>query len=239
MKGLCEAAGLRREGLDPSEGKLKLILLGPPGAGKGTQSVVLSKAYRIPHISTGDILRGAVKAGLPLGLKAKAFMDRGELAPDEIVVGIVAERLKEKDARNGFILDGFPRTLNQAKALESALNSISEKIDMVVYFDTSERVVIERLTGRRVCKGCGINYHIKNIPPRTEGICDKCGNALFQRPDDRENTVRNRLKVYEAETKPLIDHYKRIGLLTTVSGDLDVNDLNKALSNIFTEKKLA
>ena len=218
---------------------MKLILLGPPGAGKGTQSVELSKRYNVPHISTGDILRESVKAGLPLGLKAKSYMDKGELVPDEVVIGIVAERLKDPDTKKGFILDGFPRTVKQAVGLDEALKNIRSDIDMAVYFQTSDKVAIERLTGRRVCKNCGVNYHIKNMPPKKEGVCDKCGAALYQRPDDNEATVLNRLKVYEAQTKPLIDHYTKLGILKKVSGDLGVNDLFKVLSKVFVEAKIA
>lgn len=217
---------------------MKLVLLGPPGAGKGTQSIVLSKEYKIPHISTGDILREAVKGGLPLGLQAKSFMDKGELVPDEVVTGIVAERLAKKDTKNGFILDGFPRTVNQAVSLDKALKEMSSGIDMAVYFETSSKVAIERLSGRRVCKNCGFNYHIKNIPPKKEGVCDKCGGALFQRPDDREDTILNRLKVYEEQTKPLIEYYTKKKILKKVSGDLGVDDLFKVLSKVFTEAKL-
>ena len=217
---------------------MKIVLLGPPGAGKGTQSIVLSREYKIPHISTGDILRESVKAGLPLGVKAKSFMDKGALVPDEIVTGIVAERLKEPDTKNGFILDGFPRTLNQALVLDEALKKISSGIDMVVYFETSSRVAIERLSGRRVCKSCGFNYHVKNIPPKLEDVCDKCGGELFQRPDDKEATVLNRLKVYEAETKPLIEYYIKKGILKKVSGDLGVEDLFKVLSKVFSDAKI-
>ena len=218
---------------------MKLILLGPPGAGKGTQSVELCKRYGVPHISTGDILRQSVKAGLPLGLKAKSYMDKGELVPDEVVIGIVAERLKDKDTEKGFILDGFPRTVKQAIGLDEALKNIRSGIDMVIYFQTSSKVAIERLTGRRVCKNCGFNYHIKNMPPKKEGICDKCGGALYQRPDDNEATVLNRLKVYEDQTKPLVDYYSAKGILKKVSGDLGVNDLSKVLSGVFAEAKLA
>lgn len=214
-------------------------MLGPPGAGKGTQSVVLAKTYGIPHISTGDILRESVKAGQPLGLKAKSYMDKGELVPDEIVTGIVVERLKKDDTRKGYILDGFPRTLAQAEELDRALRNASSDIDMVVYFATSPAVAIERLSGRRVCRSCGFNYHIKNIPPRKEGLCDKCGGELFQRPDDKEDTVRNRLKVYEDQTKPLIDFYAKKGSLKRVSGDMGVDDLFKVLSKIFSDAKLA
>ena len=218
---------------------MKLVLLGPPGAGKGTQSAVLSKEYSIPHISTGDLLRESVKNGLPLGLKAKSYMDKGELVPDEVVIGMVAGRLAEPDVKNGYILDGFPRTLKQAVDLDAALVRLALALDMVVYFETSQKVAIERLSGRRVCKSCGFNYHVKNIPPKKDGICDKCGSPLFQRPDDREETVINRLKVYEQQTKPLIDYYSKKGLLVKVSGDLGVKDLFKVLSKIFAGAKLA
>jgi len=218
---------------------VKLVLLGPPGAGKGTQSVVLAKTYNIPHISTGDILRESVKSAQPLGLKAKSFMDKGELVPDEIVTGIVVERLKNDDTKKGYILDGFPRTLKQAEELDLALNKAASTIDMVIYFATSPAVAIERLSGRRVCKSCGFNYHIKNIPPKKEGVCDKCGGTLFQRPDDTEATVRNRLKVYEDQTKPLIDFYIKKGSLKRVSGDMGVDELFKVLSKIFSDAKLA
>ncbi len=214
-------------------------MLGPPGAGKGTQSVVLSKKYNLPHISTGDILREAVKAALPLGLKAKEYMDAGALVPDEVVTGIVADRLLMPDTKNGFILDGFPRTLKQAEDLDKALKKMSSGIDMVLYFATSTAVAIERLTGRRVCKSCGFNYHIRNIPPRKEGVCDTCGGPLFQRPDDNEETVRTRLKVYEDRTKPLIDFYMKQGILKRVSGDMGVDELFKVLSKIFSDAKLA
>ena len=218
---------------------MRLILLGPPGAGKGTQSIVLSKKYNIPHISTGDILRESVKKSLPLGVKAKSYMDKGELVPDEIVTGIVVERLKDADTKRGYILDGFPRTVKQAEDLDAALKSSGSSIDMAVYFDTSEAVAIERLSGRRVCKGCGFNYHVKNIPPKKDGVCDKCGGELFQRPDDKEDTVRNRLKVYEAQTKPLIEYYTKKGIIKKVSGDLGVDGLFKVLSKVFRDAKLA
>lgn len=218
---------------------MKLVLLGPPGAGKGTQSIVLSKKYNIPHISTGDILRESVKKGLPLGLKAKSYMDKGELVPDEIVTGIVVERLKNPDTQRGYILDGFPRTVKQAEDLDAALKSASSSIDMAVYFDTSEATAIERLSGRRVCKVCGFNYHIKNIPPKKSGICDKCAGQLFQRPDDKEDTVRNRLKVYGVQTKPLIEYYTEKGIIKKVSGDLGVDELFQVLSKIFRDAKFA
>ena len=218
---------------------MKLVLLGPPGAGKGTQSVILAKQYGVPHISTGDILRESVKKGASLGLKAKSYMDKGELVPDDVVIGIVAERLKLPDCKSGFILDGFPRTLKQAEGLDEALKNIASDIDLVLYFETSERVAITRLTGRRVCRKCGFNYHVKNIPPKKEGVCDRCGGELFQRPDDTEKTVRNRLVVYEQQTKPLIAYYEKKGVLKKVSGDLDVQELNGVLSKVFSEAQLA
>jgi len=218
---------------------LKIVLLGAPGAGKGTQGVVLSKNYNVPHISTGDILREAVKNGTSLGKEAKSFMDKGELVPDEVVTGIVVDRLDKQDAKSGYILDGFPRTLKQAQDLDGALNKISSGIDLVLYFEIPEAIAIERLTGRRVCKKCGANYHIKNIPPKKENVCDKCGSELFQRPDDRLETVKNRLKVYEGQTRPLIEYYTKKGILKKVSGALDVKDLFKVLSQIFSDAKLA
>jgi len=218
---------------------LNIVLLGPPGAGKGTQGVVLSKSYKIPHISTGDILREAVKSGTPMGKKAKMFMDKGELVPDEVVVGIVVDRLSQEDTKKGYILDGFPRTLKQAEELDAALKRIISGIDMVLYFEIPEDIAIERLTGRRVCKKCGANFHVKNIPPKKEGVCDKCGAELFQRPDDKLETVKNRLKVYELQTRPLIEYYTKQEILKKVSGALDVKDLFKELCQVFSDAKLA
>lgn len=217
---------------------MNIVLLGPPGAGKGTQSVVLSKKYNIPHISTGDMLRESIKNGLPLGLKAKSYMDKGELVPDEVVTGIVIDRVGKSDAANGFLLDGFPRTLKQAENLDAELKKIAAKIDLAVYFETPDNVAIERLSGRRVCKGCGANYHVKNIPPKKDGICDKCGSALFQRPDDSEATVKNRLKVYAEQTAPLIEYYSKKNILRKVQGSLEVEDLLKVLSKIFSDEHL-
>ncbi|MFA5256506.1 MAG: adenylate kinase [Candidatus Omnitrophota bacterium] len=217
---------------------MNIVLLGPPGAGKGTQGVVLSKNYRIPHISTGDILREAVKRGTPLGKKAKAFMDSGELVPDEVVVGIVVDALSQDGTKKGYILDGFPRTLKQAEELDAALKRKASGIDMVLYFEIPEEIAIERLTGRRVCRKCGANFHIKNIPPKKEGICDKCGGELFQRPDDKLETVKNRLKIYEIQTRPLIEYYMNKNILKKVSGALDVKHLFKELCQVFSEAKL-
>ena len=214
-------------------------MLGPPGAGKGTQGVVLSKHYKIAHISTGDILREAVKNGTTLGKKALVYMNKGELVPDEVVTGIVVERLGREDAKKGYILDGFPRTLKQALDLDKEIKKLSSGIDMVLYFEIPDSIAIERLTGRRVCKACGANYHVKNIPPRKEGVCDKCGAPLFQRPDDTIETVKNRLKVYGEQTRPLIEYYTKQGILKKVSGALDVKELFKDLSQIFSDARLA
>lgn len=184
------------------------------------------------------MLREAVKASTTLGVKAKAFMDKGELVPDEIVTGIVVDRLGRPDAKKGYILDGFPRTIKQATDLDTALKSLSGGLDMVIYFETSSTVAIDRLSGRRVCKACGFNYHVKNIPPKREGVCDKCGGALFQRPDDKEETALKRLKVYEEQTRPLVEYYTKRGMLKKVSGDLGVEELFKVLSRMFQDAKV-
>jgi len=208
---------------------MRLVLLGPPGAGKGTQAEKLSKEYKIPHISTGNILRQAVKLNTPVGIKANSYMTKGELVSDKIVIEIVAERLKEPDSKNGFILDGFPRTKQQAESLDSMLKSVNMPLDAVIYFHTTDQVVISRLTGRRVCKKCGANFHIKNIPPKKAGVCDFCNSVLTQREDDKEDTIKNRLNVYKNETAELIDYYKKSSMLKTVSGDLDINEAYQAL----------
>jgi len=185
------------------------------------------------------MLRESVNAGEKLGLEAKSYMDKGDLVPDELVIGIMVERLKKPDTKKGFILDGFPRTVKQAESLDEALGKISSAIELVVYFETSPAVAISRLSGRRVCKSCGFNYHVKNIPPKREGVCDKCGGKLFQRPDDKEETVKNRLKVYDLQTAPLIKYYDKKKMLRRVSGDLDVAELFKVLSKIFSDERLA
>lgn len=192
---------------------MKLILLGPPGAGKGTQADILSKKLDIPTISTGNILRAAVKEGTEIGLKAKSFMDAGQLVPDEVIIGIVAERLQKPDCAKGYILDGVPRTLPQAEAIEKS----GITFDAVVCLDVSEEEIIGRMSGRRACTSCGATYHVVAAPSKTEGLCDKCGAPLVQREDDKPETVRNRLKVYEAETAPLVDFYKARGILKTVA----------------------
>src|SRR3989338_1063073 len=206
---------------------LRIVLLGPPGAGKGTHAKILSERYELPHISTGDILRSQIKEGTLLGKKAKSFIDSGKLVPDELVVEMVRDRLGNSDVNKGFILDGFPRTVEQAKALEKMLAEKKMPINLVLEFATSERVVVDRLSGRRACSNCGANYHIRNIPPRQEGICDLCGKALVQRKDDEPETVRKRLKVYQDQTTPLTQFYKERKVLRAVSGDLEIEPLRR------------
>ena len=217
---------------------MRLVLLGPPGAGKGTHAQVLSKHWNIAHISTGDMLREALRAGTPLGLKAKSYMDKGGLVPDEVVIGIVGERLKKSDAQAGFILDGFPRTKEQAESLDPMLRELQMPLDLALYFKTSLAVIIRRLSGRRICAKCGRTYHMINFKPKVQGICDDCRGELMQRPDDREEAIENRLKVYEKQTAPLIDYYKKKNILAEVSGDLEVEALNTALEELFRKKGL-
>ncbi len=198
---------------------MNLVFLGPPGAGKGTQAKRLSREHSWPHISTGDILREAVSQGTELGKKAKEYMEKGELVPDEVVIGIIEERLGKEDAENGFILDGFPRTVKQAQSLDEVLGEMGKSLDAVLYFKVSEDEVIKRLTGRRTCKDCGAIFHTLFNPPAQENVCDRCGGELRQREDDREETVRRRLEVYLAQTAPLIHYYQEKGLLKEVNGE--------------------
>lgn len=197
---------------------MRVILLGPPGAGKGTQAKMLSERYGVPQISTGDILRAAVAAGTPLGKEAKAYMDRGALVPDEVVIGIARDRLAEPDCRGGYLLDGFPRTVAQAEALTRMLRDLGAPLPSVVSLDVAEGELVRRLSGRRTCQGCGEPFHVEFHPPRVEGTCDKCTGTLIQREDDREETIRRRLQVYREQTEPLIGYYKTQGLLKTVNG---------------------
>jgi adenylate kinase len=197
---------------------MNLILLGPPGAGKGTQAQKIVEAYHIPQISTGDILRSAVKEGTPLGKEAKAFMDRGQLVPDEVVIGIIEERLRASDCQSGFILDGFPRNISQANALQSLLKKLEKSIDHVINIEVDFDELVRRLTGRRTCKNCGAMFHILFHPPKEEGKCDRCGGPLYQRADDHEETIRTRLKEYEKQTAPLVDYYQKKKLLRSIDG---------------------
>lgn len=197
---------------------MNLILLGPPGAGKGTQAQMIAERYHIPQISTGDILRSAVKEGTPLGKQAKAFMEKGQLVPDEVVIGIIDERLRASDCQAGFILDGFPRTIPQAEALQVILDKIGKSVDHVMDIEVDPEELVRRLTGRRTCKNCGSMFHILFHPPKKEGLCDRCGGALYQREDDREETIRTRLKEYEKQTAPLIQYYRGKKVLRPIQG---------------------
>ena len=197
---------------------MNLILLGPPGAGKGTQAKMMIDHYRIPQISTGDILRAALKERTPLGLKAKEYMDKGLLVPDEVVIDIIQARLKEADCRNGYILDGFPRTVAQAQALDKVLSVIPSGIDHVISIDVEKGELVKRLTGRRTCRQCGRGYHAIFDPPLNKDLCDKCQGELYQRDDDNEDTVRNRLEVYDSQTFPLIQYYKEKDLVRSIDG---------------------
>ncbi|MDO4619605.1 MAG: adenylate kinase [Lachnospiraceae bacterium] len=197
---------------------MRLIMLGAPGAGKGTQAVRVADRFGIPHISTGDIFRANIKNGTELGKKAKSFMDAGKLVPDELVCDLVADRISKEDCEKGFILDGFPRTIPQAEALDAAVEKLGTKIDYAVDIEVPDENIIERMGGRRTCPGCGASYHIKYIPTKKEGICDVCGSAIIQREDDKPETVKTRLEVYHAQTQPLIDYYSAKGVLAEVDG---------------------
>jgi adenylate kinase len=204
--------------------------MGPPGAGKGTQAEALVRKLGITHISTGDMFRSAMKEGTEMGIKAKEYMDKGELVPDFVVVGMVKERLSQKDCTVGFLLDGFPRNVVQAEALDETLKSIGSNLDAVINIVVPREKLIKRLTGRRVCRNCGASYHIIFKKPKVEGICDNCGGEIYQRSDDNETAVNNRLYVYEANTQPLIDYYGKRGLLRNINGD---QEINKVMEDIF------
>ena len=210
---------------------LRTILLGPPGAGKGTQAVKIVEKYSIPHISTGDIFRENIKNETELGKRAKSYMDRGELVPDELVVEIATDRLTKNDCKNGFLLDGFPRTIFQAEKLDEFLTKRGEKIDKVINIDDEKDALVKRITGRRVCKSCGASYHVVNIPPKKDGVCDLCDGELIQRADDTEETVLNRIDVYNKQTKPLVDYYDKAGVIVNIDGNKDLDDV---LSDIIT-----
>ena len=198
---------------------MRLILFGPPGVGKGTQALIMAKQLNILHICSGDLLRRAVKEGSELGKRAKVYMDKGELVPDNLVSQITLERINQPDVAGGFILDGYPRNINQANELEAMLESKNQKIDSVIYLDASLDIIIKRLTGRRICSQCQANFHIANMPPKKEGICDYCGSKLYQRKDDNVATIKNRLKVYRESSLSLIDYYKKKNILMHVNAD--------------------
>jgi adenylate kinase len=198
---------------------MKTLLMGPPGAGKGTQAVILAEKLGIPHISTGDMFRRAVKEQTPLGVEAKRYMDSGQLVPDEVTIGIVRERLAEADCANGFLLDGFPRTVFQAEALDEILTKLGTNLDVALNIDVDSEALIGRITGRRMCRNCGKPYHVTFSPSKVEDRCDACGGELYQRDDDKEETVRKRLEVYNAQTLPLLDYYKAKGIVVNVDGN--------------------
>ena len=201
---------------------MNLVLMGLPGAGKGTQAEKIVEKYGIPHISTGDMFRAAIKDGTELGLQAKSFMDKGDLVPDEVTIGIVRERLSKEDCNKGFLLDGFPRTVAQAEALEKILSDLNRQINYVINIDVDQAILMERLTGRRICKSCGSTYHLVFNPPANDDVCDRCGGELYQRADDNAETVQNRLEVNVKQSKPLLDFYEMKGYLRNFNGQQDI-----------------
>lgn len=211
---------------------MNIILLGPPGGGKGTQAKMLTEKYHIPQVSTGDILREAVKQGTPLGQEAKGYMDAGKLVPDEVVIGIIEDRLRQTDCASGFILDGFPRTVVQAEALDKTLKVLEKKIEHAISIEVEDEELIRRLTGRRTCRSCGAMFHVMFNPPKKEGVCDSCSGELYQRDDDQEATIRNRLNVYNQQTAPLIDYYQQKGLLRTIPGVGKIEDILKKIVGV-------
>lgn len=204
---------------------MKIIMLGAPGAGKGTQAKMIADKYQIPHISTGDIFRANIKNGTELGKEAKKYMDQGLLVPDELTVKILLDRVAQPDCTNGYVLDGFPRTIPQAEVLDKALTELNDKIDYAINVDVPDENIVKRMSGRRACVACGATYHIEHIPPKKEGVCDKCGEPLILRDDDKPETVLNRLKVYHDQTQPLIDFYTEKGVLKSVDGTVDMQDV--------------
>ena len=212
---------------------MKIVLLGPPGAGKGTQAKSISNRYSIPHISTGDIFRKNISEETPLGIQAKQYIDNGQLVPDEVTINMVKDRLTWEDCKNGYLLDGFPRTVAQAEALQEFLVSRNENLDTALCIEVPSSFILERMTGRRVCGSCGASYHVKFNPTKVEGICDVCGSEVVQRKDDREDTVRERLDVYERQTQPLIDFYKEKNLLSTVDGTKAINEVFNDICELF------
>lgn len=211
---------------------MNLILLGPPGCGKGTQAKILIDTYHIPQISTGDILRDAIKKESPLGMEAKTYMDQGSLVPDNLVIKIMEERLKQADCKRGFILDGFPRTVDQADALDEMLNQMGSQLDYVFSIEVDDEALINRLTGRRVCRSCGESYHLAFNPPRQKDRCDACQGELYQRDDDKEETIRNRLAVYRNQTAPLIDFYQQRGVLHSIDGMGSIEAIKERLQAV-------
>ena len=208
---------------------MKIIMLGAPGAGKGTQAKMIAEKYGIPHIPTGDIFRYNIKNGTELGKEAKKYMDQGLLVPDELTVKILLDRVAKDDCKNGYVLDGFPRTIPQAEVLEEALTKLGDRIDYAINVEVPDENIVKRMGGRRACVNCGATYHIEHVPPKKEGICDNCGSELILRDDDKPETVKNRLSVYHKQTQPLIDFYNGKGVLRTVDGTVDMKDVFNAI----------
>lgn len=211
---------------------LNILLMGLPGAGKGTQAERIVDEFQIPHISTGDMFRNAIKEGTKMGLEAKSYMDKGLLVPDEVVIGIVRDRLGKDDCSKGFLLDGFPRTVAQAEALDHILEELGKKIDHVLYIDVKKESLLKRLTGRRICRDCGATYHVVFNPPKVEDVCDKCGGPLYQRDDDKEETVATRLEVNIGQTEPLLNYYKEQNVLRTIDGNQEIDEVFKSVDNL-------
>ena len=210
-------------------------MLGAPGAGKGTQAIMIAEKYKVPHVSTGDIFRANIKNNTPLGQEAKKYMDAGQLVPDELTVKILLDRVSQEDCKNGYVLDGFPRTIPQAEVLENALKELNDKIDFAINVDVPDENIVNRMGGRRACVKCGATYHIEFVPPKKEGVCDHCGEQLILRDDDKPETVLSRLKVYHEQTQPLIDFYDGRGVLKTVDGTQDMKDVFASIVSILGE----
>ena len=211
---------------------MKIIMLGAPGAGKGTQAKMIADKYGVPHISTGDIFRANIKNGTELGMEAKKYMDQGQLVPDELTVKILLDRVAKDDCKNGYVLDGFPRTIPQAEVLDSELTKLGDHIDYAINVDVPDENIVKRMSGRRACLTCGATYHIEHVPPKKEGICDVCGSELVLRDDDKPETVKNRLNVYHEQTQPLIDFYTEKGVLKTVDGTVPMEEVFAAITAI-------
>ena len=214
---------------------MKIIMLGAPGAGKGTQAKKIAEKYSIPHISTGDIFRANIKNGTELGMKAKTYMDQGLLVPDELVVDLVVDRVQQEDCANGYVLDGFPRTIPQAEALDNALSALGQKMDYAINVEVPDENIVNRMGGRRACVGCGATYHLVYAPTKVENVCDNCQGELILREDDKPETVQKRLNVYHEQTQPLIDYYTGKGIMMEVDGTVDINDVFQAIVNILGE----
>ncbi len=211
---------------------MKIIMLGAPGAGKGTQAKMIADKYKIPHVSTGDIFRMNIKNGTELGMEARKYMDQGLLVPDELTVRILLDRVAKEDCKDGYVLDGFPRTIPQAEVLEDALNKLGDQIDYAINVEVPDENIIRRMGGRRACLSCGATYHIEHVPPKKEGVCDQCGQPLVLRDDDKPETVKNRLRVYQEQTQPLIDFYTKRNVLKSVDGTQDMQDVFQAIVKI-------